>query len=289
MNRAEWEDQIKASNMNPTARWIATVVGQFGNYKQSQPVEPGVSRVAQDTGYGRDTVDAYMAAMVEQGWLRPLGTGKYNTTIYELCETDSPVTGLLAKKKKKQTESQLQNLSATKTAVATAKVEAFRQQQLQNPSATKNELVAETNPSQLQNPPGLVAETNPLSCRAVPHEPNKQPIEPEIQPLGETDPSGPVDESPFSNEIKEDDEFSCLRDTVADAPVDSFNPLNFKEVETSDGFTYLLTTSTPKPQGAIKRVDHVSKYTSDGWLFGTIAHAKKHEINKHSNLAGADW
>lgn len=110
MNRNDWEAQVKASDLNPTARLVALVLGGFGNWTVDKTVEPGESRVAKEAGLDPSTVATYVDAFVEQGWLRPMGKGRYNTTIYELCEPDTPATGVLAKTKRKSNPKSTQNL-----------------------------------------------------------------------------------------------------------------------------------------------------------------------------------
>lgn len=112
MNRNDWEKQVKDSdlNLNPNARLIGLVLGAFGNWKESKTVEPGESRLADETGLSADTIATYMDAFVEQGWIKPMGKGKYNTTIYELCPVTHEATGVLAKKKRKMNNTSLLNL-----------------------------------------------------------------------------------------------------------------------------------------------------------------------------------
>lgn len=110
MNRHDWEVQVKASDLNPTARLIALVLGSFGNWKEDKTVEPGEARLAKETGLDPSTVATYMDAFVEQEWIRPVGKGKYNTTIYELCEVSHEATGVLAKKVRKVNRKSRENL-----------------------------------------------------------------------------------------------------------------------------------------------------------------------------------
>lgn len=145
MNRNDWEAQVFASNMNTTARMIAVVVGTFGNWVNDKTVEPGTTKIAAMAGVTRDTVDEYLNAMVEQGWLKPVGTGRYNTTIYELCEVVADTTGILARTKRKMNPRSL---------------------------AKMNNLVADTTDNSEAVDGNVVADTSGVSCR---YQPGKLP------------------------------------------------------------------------------------------------------------------
>lgn len=157
LNRHDWEEQVVSSNMNTTARAIALVLGRFGNWKACKTVEPGISTLAKHSGADESTVKKYLAAMVDQGWLVPAGTGKYNTTIYELAEVFEPVKGILAQKKRKM------NPNSTK-------------------ALRKGPLVPDTRSSSSRYqstkfpvPPGLVPDTTDKNQEEPELQPEKQP------------------------------------------------------------------------------------------------------------------
>lgn len=118
MNRQDWESQVFDSNMNTTARVIALAIGSFGRWSEDKTVEPGIVKLAQMSGTTRDTVSDCMAAMVEQGWLKPKGVGRYNTTIYELCPVVDDTIGILARVKRKMNPKSLAALKQKPQPVA---------------------------------------------------------------------------------------------------------------------------------------------------------------------------
>lgn len=186
MNRSDWEAQVFASNMNSNARITALVVGTFGNWKASKTVEPGMTKVSMMTDLSRSTVSGYVEAMVEQGWLNPVGTGEYNTTIYELCEVDAPVVGLLAKKPKKMNPNSTKNLNkGPKMAPIPHSIKVVGGSQLSNPSATTDVSVAEPNTVSCRTETGQLP--NESESVAEPFDMNhtNNLYEPEVQPAAD--------------------------------------------------------------------------------------------------------
>lgn len=158
MNRNDWERQVHESNMNVTARCIALVVGSFGNWTVDKTVEPGATKVAKYAGVTRDTVNEYVSAMVEQGWLKPMGTGQYNTTIYELCEVVADTTGILARTKRKMNPKSTAKLKRGHIGLVVDNTGNYEDSE-DNLVADTRGVVADTSGSQLPIPEGLVADS----------------------------------------------------------------------------------------------------------------------------------
>ena len=148
MNRKDWEDQVFASDMNPTARMVCIAIGSHGNWVKDQEVRPSVQRIAGMTGLSRDTAGKYVSALEEQGWLKHLRTLEKNIKVYELC-TPAVVEsmGILAIVKrgsgKVKNRHQLSNESTSDS------------KQLSNEA----EAVVESSPEQLSNEAGAVVES----------------------------------------------------------------------------------------------------------------------------------
>lgn len=140
MNRHEWETQIYASNMNTTAKMVALAMGQHGSWVDDRPLQPGLSRVADMCSMTRDTVKDYVDALEEQGYLKNLGRGQFNTTKYAMQPVVADSIGILAKKKRKM-----------------------------NPASTASlkNLVADTTDNQLPIPAPVVADTTGLVADSI--------------------------------------------------------------------------------------------------------------------------
>lgn len=115
MNRAEWEKQIHASDLNPTARLVALVVGSFGNWTEDREIWPSTQTIGEMAGMTRGTVGKYMDAFVEQGWLEHVRNRPGNGRVYKFLERDATVESfdILAKVNRGQGFKQLSNDSTS--------------------------------------------------------------------------------------------------------------------------------------------------------------------------------
>lgn len=210
MNRAEWEAQIFASNMNTTARAIALVVGTFGNWTVDKTVEPGTTKIAQMAGVTRDTVDEYLEAMVEQGWLKPVGTGRYNTTIYELCPVVADTTGKLARQKRNMSPASL------------AKMNNLVVDSTDNYEVSEQNLVAERSGVSCRKQPGKLPKADPVVADSTGR--NLYNLDKNLE-----EPITPVADAPVVIEVRADETLPLLID------------------ERADTMNTHLTTTTPSP------------------------------------------
>lgn len=225
LNRHDWEVQTKASDLNPTARLIALVLGAFGNWKEAKTVEPGESRIAKEAGLDPSTVADYMDEFVRQGWLKPVGKGRYNTTIYELCQVDTPATGLLAKTKRKVNRNSVNNLRKGTAKVVPDSTENLSGMKVLGSSRTDREL----DEVQLPKPQTVVPDTTEFSSR---YEPGKFPNVSGVVP-GTTE----TNHKNHTNNLEEPS-----TSTSADAPVGKYH---FIIRETGQSFLNTESEGTP--------------------------------------------
>lgn len=110
MNKNNFEEQVWNSSMNQTAKTIALAVATHGDWATGKNIRPSEVRVASMASCTRDTARKYIAALVEQGWLKYIRTHKNNVREYELMEQVAEPIGILAKQKRRISAKQVSNL-----------------------------------------------------------------------------------------------------------------------------------------------------------------------------------
>lgn len=96
MNRNDWEKQVFASDLQPTQRLVALVVGSFGNWKDDREVWPSVVTVADKAGISRRQAQRHIKHLRDHGWLKETGRKQLNVASYELSTplVETPVSQL---------------------------------------------------------------------------------------------------------------------------------------------------------------------------------------------------
>lgn len=195
MNRKDWEKQIYASDLNPTARWVTAVVGSFGNWTESRTVWPSTKAIADMAGMTRGTVQNYMDALVEQNWLRHVRTRPGNIKEYELLEVDTAVVesfGILAKPKRGSGSIKNSN----QLSIATTTEISTDEKQMSNDSTSSCRMEEK----QLSNGETPVVESPDTNL--------KEPTNKNLLVTTSKSPvaDAPVDSNPLNSTIKEDEE-----------------------------------------------------------------------------------
>lgn len=84
MKRNEFEERLRASHLDPAARWIAATYGSHAKWETGEGIRVSQLTVARETGYSRETVAKHTRNLEKQGWLIRTGTTKGNVATYRL-------------------------------------------------------------------------------------------------------------------------------------------------------------------------------------------------------------